>query len=166
VSNDFWMKRGPAFSPLLRLPGRTHGLNRPEFLQTHAAALLSVVNLTPAQFNLLHLFSLTDEEIDRALAFDAAYQDLARCAIRLTNEHTVCPITVLDQPTALDIALRFPDYRVLRYPSNLIPLPSRRRGKRGPPPSCHRLSSAEKSRRYRQRKAEEKRRKNEEKRET
>jgi hypothetical protein len=166
VANDFWMKRGKAFSPLLRLPGRTHGLNRPEFLRTHAAALLSVVNLTPAQFDLLHLFSLTDEEIDRALAFDVAYQDMARCAIRLTNEHTDCPITVLDEPTALDIALRFPGCRVLAYPSDLVPQPLQRKGKRGPPPSGHRLSSAEKSRRYRQRLAEEKRRKREERRET
>jgi hypothetical protein len=115
VANDFWVRRGKAFNPILRLPGRTHGLNRPEFLETHAAALLSVVNLTPEQFDLLHLFSLTDDEIDRALAFDVAYQDMARCAIRLTSGTDPCPITLLDQPTALEIAKRFPGCRVLRY---------------------------------------------------
>ncbi len=167
VANDFWKARsGKAFAPLLRLPGRTHGLNRPEFLQTHAAALLSVVNLTPSQFELLNQFSLTDAEIDRALAFDVTYQDMCRCAIRLTSERTPCPVTVLDQPTALAIGERFPGCRVLQYPSDLIPQPLQRRGKRGPPPSGHRLSGAEKSRRYRLRKAEEKRRKGEEKRET
>jgi hypothetical protein len=112
------------------------------------------------------LFSLTDAEIDRALAFDTAYQDLCRCAIRLTSERTPCAITVLDQPTALAVAERFPGCRVLRFPIDLIPQPLQRRGKRGPPPSGHRLSSAEKSRRYRLRKASEKRRKGEEKRET
>jgi hypothetical protein len=55
---------------------------------------------------------------------------------------------------------------VLPYPTDLIPQGVQRRGKRGPSPSGNRLSGAEKSRRYRQRRAEEKRRKAEEKRET
>jgi hypothetical protein len=166
VANDFWKARGAGFKPLLRLPGKTHGLNKPEFLQTHAVALLSVVNLTPEQFSLLHLFSLTDEEIDRTLAFDVAYEDICRCAIRLTSGREDCPITVLDQPTALAVAERFPGCRVMPFPADLVPLGVQRKGKRGPPPSGHRLSLAEKSRRYRQRKAEEKRRKDEENRET
>ena len=126
-----------------------------------------MVNLTPAQFDLLHLFTLTDEEIDRALAYDAAYQDMARGAIRLVDGTVPCRITVLDEPTALETAQhRFPGCRVLPYPDDLIPQLLQKHGKRGPPPSGNRLSSAEKSRRYRQRRAEEKRRKNEEKRET
>ena len=44
-----------------------------EFLSAWDVALLSVVNLTPAQYELLHFLDLTDLEIDRAVAFDVAY---------------------------------------------------------------------------------------------
>jgi hypothetical protein len=88
VEDNFWARRSRrtkrvnAFNPLLRLPGRTHWLNREAFLKTYNVALLSVPNFTPAQYDLLHTLGLTDIEIDRAMQFDVAYQDMARCNIR------------------------------------------------------------------------------------
>jgi hypothetical protein len=100
VQDAFWSRRDSdypdAFHPSLRLPGRTHGLNRPKFLDTYNVALLSVVNLTPAQYELLYQLELTNDEIDMALAFDVAYQDMARCNIRLTDSNHTCHVTVLD----------------------------------------------------------------------
>jgi hypothetical protein len=78
VRDDFWQRHGeqlPAFDPMLRLPGRTHGLNHPRFLQIYDVALLSVTNFSPNQHEMLHALTLTDAEIDRALSFDVAYQD-------------------------------------------------------------------------------------------
>ena len=58
VADAFWRcfrgEPSQAFDPMLRLPGRTHGLNKPEFLETCNVALLSVVNFTPAQFDMLY----------------------------------------------------------------------------------------------------------------
>ena len=87
VPDAFWSRldsgQPDAFHPALRLPGRTHGLNPQRFPDTCNVALLSVVNLTPTQHELLCLMELTEDEIDRAMAFDVAYQDMARCNIRL-----------------------------------------------------------------------------------
>jgi len=84
-------------------------------------ALLSVVNLTPAQYELLDQLELTDEDIDRALAFDVAYQDMARCNIRMLDGMNLVDVTVLDETTALELADKFPGCRVERYPEHLIP---------------------------------------------
>jgi hypothetical protein len=53
VADNFWrqleLEPTDAFDPNLRLPGRTHGLNRQRFLETCNVALLQVINLTPEQ---------------------------------------------------------------------------------------------------------------------
>ena len=145
--------RFDAFHPTLRLPGRTHGLNRQRFLETCNVALLSVVNLTPAQYRLLDQMDLKDEDIDKALAFDVAYQDMARCNIRMLNSNEPVDVTVLDEATALELADKFPGCRVQRYPEHLIPSESVRSSKRGPAPSGRAKTSAERSRAHRVRQA-------------
>jgi len=157
VQDAFWSRRDSdypdAFHPSLRLPGRTHGLNRPKFLDTYNVALLSVVNLTPAQYELLYQLELTNDEIDMALAFDVAYQDMARCNIRLTDSNHTCHVTVLDKPTALELADKFDGCQVMRYRDELVPRGLERVGKRGPVPSGKAKTSTERSRAYRARKA-------------
>jgi hypothetical protein len=130
---------------MLRLPGRTHGLNRQRFLETCNVALLSVVKLTPAQYELLDQMDLTDEDIDRALAFNVAYQDMARCNIRMLNSTKPVNVTVLDEATALELADKFPGCRVARYPEHLVPSELVRSGKRGASPSGQAKTSAERS---------------------
>jgi hypothetical protein len=151
VPDTFWSKAKlgypDAFDHELRLPGRTHGLNRPEFLEACNVALLSTVHLTPTQYALLHDLELTDEQIDRALQFDVTYQDAARCNIRLADSRKPVSITVLDQRTALELAEQFPGCRVERYPEELVPRPGRRK-QPGRPPSGG-MSSTERSRKMR-----------------
>ena len=157
VPDAFWSRldsgQPDAFHPALRLPGRTHGLNRQRFLDTCNVALLSVVNLTPAQYELLCLMELTEDEIDRAMAFDVAYQDMARCNIRLIESSNACDVTVLDERTASELADKFPGCRIERYPEELIPKGLIRIGRRGPAPSGKAKSSTERSRAYRARQA-------------
>ena len=38
------------------------------------------------------------------MAFDVAYQDMARCNIRLIESSNACDVTVLDERTALELA--------------------------------------------------------------
>jgi hypothetical protein len=158
VADTFW-RRGygeptHAFDPMLRLPGRTHGLNRPDFIETCNVALLSVVNFTPAQFDMLYDLELTDSDIYKALAFDVAYQDACRCNIRLVNGTRPVNITVLDEATAMDMAAAFDGCRVERFPDHLIPKPARQRvNKRGPAPTGAAKSSTERARAWRARKA-------------
>jgi hypothetical protein len=157
VASDFRLRLeqepSDAFNPTLRLPSRTHGLNRERFLDTRNVALLSVVNLTPAQYELLYQMDLTDEDIDRALAFDVAYQDMARCNVRMVHSKRPVDVTVLDEATALEIADKFPGCRVERYPEYLIPREPVRKNRRGPSPSGKAKTSTERSRAYRARQA-------------
>jgi hypothetical protein len=155
VANDFWVRhtsRHPgAFNTLLRLPGKTHGLNRPEFIKATNVALLSVVNLTPEQYELLYQLNLTKDEIDRALAFDVIYQDALRCNLRNKASKRRVSITVLDQATAMELAAKFPGCRVQRYPERLVPVPAnprRRGGRPGPAPSGKAKTGAERQRKW------------------
>ena len=157
IANDFWqrleLEPNDAFQPALRLPGRTHGLNRARFLETCNVALLSVIKLTPAQYQLLYQMDLTDDEIDRALAFDVAYQDMARCNIRMHDGDSAIDVTVLDERTALELADKFPGCRVECYPEDLIPRGLFRTNNRGPAPSGTANTNTERSRAYRARQA-------------
>src|ERR1017187_806358 len=125
IEDRFWKKRG-AFKPALRLPGKTHGLNHPEFMETHNVALMSVVQFSPNQFTLLHSLGLTDDEINKAMSFDTAYQDMMRCSLRQDRDsltrvisqrgktHAV-HVTVMDKATASDIALEFTECQIQAY---------------------------------------------------
>jgi hypothetical protein len=158
IADTFWRRSqgepAQAFDPMLRLPGRTHGLNKPEFIAICNVALLSVVNFTPTQFDMLHDLELTEGEIDTALAFDVAYQDACRCNIRLTDGKSPVQITVLDEATAKDLEAAFDGCRVERYPDHLIPKLARQRvNRRGPAPTGAAKSSTERSRAWRARQA-------------
>jgi hypothetical protein len=157
VADNFWRKLEleptDAFDPNLRLPGRAHGLNRERFLETCNVALLQVINLTPEQYRLLYQLGLTDEEIDQALAFDVAYQDMARCNIRVIDSTRDVDVTVLDQRTALELADKFPGCRVARYAVDLLPCGLARSNRRGPASSGAAMTSTQRSRAYRARHA-------------
>jgi hypothetical protein len=152
-----------AFDRRLRLPGRTHGLNKPIFMETRNVSLLSIVGFSPAQLDLLHGLNLTDSEIDKALLMDIAYQDALRCNIRRRADKHVCHITVLDKRIAADTASMF-DNPILE-PYDIDGVPTARTQRRGRPPSGTRRTDAEKQRDYRKRKAEERRQREEQKRE-
>jgi hypothetical protein len=163
VEDRFWKKRG-AFRPSLRLPGKTHGLNKPEYMEVHNVALMSVVQFTPNQFTLLHTLGLTDEQINKAVSFDVAYQDMMRCSLRQDRDgmppripvrdltHAV-HVTVMDRQTAEDIAREFTGCKVRPYPKALVPQPLERKNKRGPTASGSAKSSTERSRARRARMA-------------
>jgi hypothetical protein len=158
VADNFWrqleLEPVDAFDPNLRLPGRAHGLNRERFLATRNVALLQVINLTPQQYQLLYQLGLTDEEIDQALAFDVAYQDMTRCNIRVIDSTLDVDITVLDQRTAVELADKFPGCRVARYPEELVPRGLARSSNRsGPARSGTAKTNTERSRAYRARQA-------------
>ena len=156
-SGTVWQVR--PFDPALRLPGRTHGLNKEIFLRTRNVALLSVIGFTPPQLEMLHRLGLTDEEIDRALLCDVAYQDALRCALRLAAERHAIHITVLDKRIAEDIATMFQEVRVEKYPDRVIPATRRKSGHRMP-------SSTDRVRAHRARRAAERHQREEQKRET
>ena len=102
---------------------------------------------------MLYQLGLTDKEIDRALGFDLAYQDMARCNIRVVDSARPVDVTVLDQRTAVELADKFPGCRVTRYPEELIPCGLARSNKRGPAPSGAAMSSTQRARAYRGRRA-------------
>ena len=170
LPDTFWMQdtsrgnvqkvtRVKAFDPLLRLPGNTKGLNRPEFLKTHNAALLSIVNFNPEQYDLLHALGLTDAEIAQALAYDVAYQDAMRCSARLRNGKTANNVTVLYRAMAEDIAREFEgEVKIKPYPDDLIAFAEvEDKKKRGRPPSGKaNSSSTDRVRRHREAKKREK----------
>ena len=58
-SNRFW--QGDGFDQKLRLPGRSHGLN--DWREYHNVALLSIVNLQPEQYTLLHHLGVDGDEV-------------------------------------------------------------------------------------------------------
>jgi hypothetical protein len=172
VKDTFWAERGidvrrvNAFDPKLRLPGRTHGLNHEIFQSTYNVALLSVVNFTPAQYDLLHRLTLTDAEIDKATMLDVAYQDALRCNLRLAGDDHAIHITVLDRPTADDLATMFEDVRILRYPDARVPVRRRKRGAGRPASGQPQQTSTQRSRAFRARRAAQRAQAAEQKRET
>jgi hypothetical protein len=137
---------------LLRLSGRTHGLNHEVYQQTYNVALLSVVGFTPAQYELLHRLGLTDQEIDKAMMMDAAYQDALRCNLRVMASRAPIHITVLDKRIAEDLATMFQNVRVQRYPQTAVPA-TRRKGPGRPASGRPQQTSTERSRAYRAREA-------------
>ncbi len=146
VDNDFFTpsKAQPqAFAPALRLPGRTHGLNK--FRKYDNAALLSVVNCTPHQYGMLGAMGLSDAEIDRAFGFNIVYQDALRCSLRDRDARSPVTIVVPDRATAEDLAEDFPGCRVETLPDHLVPALAEKR-RPGPQRSGHTTSSTDRVR--------------------
>ena len=172
VKDTFWAQRGRgvsrvnAFNPLLRLPGRTHGLNREVYQRTYNVALLSIVNFTPAQYELLHRLGLTDAEIDRAMMCDVAYQDALRCNLRIASDNHAIRITVLDRRIAEELATMFEHVRVLKYPDAAVPVTRRKRGPGRPASGRPQQTSTERSRARRAKEAARRAQQQEQKRET
>jgi hypothetical protein len=135
VKNEFFEPMAKAgagnrpFDSRLRLPGRTHGLNR--FRAFDNAALLSVVNFTPNQYEMLHQLGLSDAEIDRSFGHNIVYQDALRCSLRERDLRTRVNIVVVDRATADDLGAEFPGCTVKALPLELVPTPAIRR-KPGP----------------------------------
>ena len=147
VKDKFWNRgRGPAFLPSLRLDGKSLGQN--QWRDHTRLALLSVVNWTPAQYELLGLLDLTADEIDTAHGLHTLYQDLTRSNIRDPRGIIdVIPIVPCSY-RANFLAGRFPGCEVNRMPMELIPQVATKR-KRGPKPSGHAASAAERKRKQR-----------------
>jgi hypothetical protein len=77
---------------------------------------------------------------------------IRRSGIRRIQDTAEVRVTVIDEPTALDLAAAFEGCRVERYPDELIP--RTRTGKRGRPPATGAAQTAtERSRAYRLRQA-------------
>jgi hypothetical protein len=155
----------------LRLPGKTHGENRPEFIRTPNVALMSVVGFTPAQIAMLEGIGLATSEVDRALAFDVGYQDAMRCNIRYADDasaaanvgedgkpdtcHT-CHVTFIDKVLADNFTSEFEGCVPEPYPADLIPLAETAEKKPGPRASGTAKSSAQRNREFHARKRAQK----------
>ena len=146
VDNDFFAPskaHSQAFAPALRLPGRTHGLNK--FRKYDNAALLSVVNCTPNQYGMLGAIGLSDAEINRAFGFNVVYQDALRCSLRDRDARGPVTIVVPDRATAEDLAEDFPGCRVETLPDHLVPALAEKR-RPGPQRSGSATSSTDRVR--------------------
>jgi hypothetical protein len=132
-----------AFAPALRLPGRTHGLNK--FRTYDNAALLSVVNFTPNQHAVLGAMGLSDDEINRAFGYNIIYQDALRCSLRDREARDPVTIVVPDRATAEDLAQDFPGCQVEALPAVLVPALAEKR-KPGPQRSGNAASSTDRVR--------------------
>ena len=148
------------------MPGRTHGLNHEVYQQTYNVALLSIVNFTPPQYELLHRLGLTDEEIDKAMMLDIAYQDALRCNLRVMQSRAPIHITVLDRRIADDLATMFENVRVQRYPQVAVPATRQKKGRGRPASGRPQQTSTERSRARRAREAARRKQQAEQKRET
>lgn len=150
VKNNFFepTKRGGfhAFHPDLRLPGRTHGLNK--FRQYHNAALLSVINFTPNQYAMLQDLGLTEQEIDRAFGHNIIHQDALRCSLRDRDLRTRVNIAVPDRATAIDLGADFPGCQIAGLPADLVPVAAIKR-QPGPRAQGNAKSSTERVRQFR-----------------
>jgi hypothetical protein len=161
-------ERHRPFDPALRLPGKTHGLNK--FRDYHHIAMLSVLNLRPDVYTLLHLLGLTNEEIDSAFGGTALYQELMRTALRdlerlihepprFRKDYSKVSAFVPDLWSAEQLAAELPGCKIERVDENFVPQRARPGQKRKPP------DKAEKMRAYRARKRAEREQKEQQRKE-
>ncbi len=153
VKDKFWNRgRGPAFKPALRLSGKSHGQNI--YRSYTRLALLSVINFTPNQYDLLLALGLTQEEVDEAHAFTILYQDLARSAMRDAYGDDV-ELVVPCLPSAMALAAEFEGCAVMRMPDALIPQKAGTQKRGSKPQGQKSLSPAERQRKRRAKKRAE-----------
>ena len=146
VRDNFWKADDGAFRPKLRLPGRSFGLN--QWREHHNLALLSVINLSPSQYELLDLLGVPPDDVFEALSATILYQDLCRSSLRdpAATEPIECIVPCLASAAAL--ARLLPGCRVQIMPEHLIPKLAEPQ-KRGPKPSGTAMSEAERQRKGR-----------------
>lgn len=139
-----------AFDPSLRLPGRTHGLNR--FRHHDHVVLLSVINFSPQQAEILSRLGFQQDELLDIFAFNVLYQDLLRGSLR---DPVVRPRTgfVPDLPSAHSLASSFVGCRIERLPDQYVPV-VKAASSRGPQPSGNAMSANERQRKRRERQRE------------
>jgi hypothetical protein len=145
VRENFWKAEDGAFRPKLRLPGRSFGLN--DWRGYDNLALLSVINLSPLQYELLDLLGVPPEDVFQALSATILYQDLYRSSMRepLADRHVECVVPCL--PSAAALARLLPGCDVQIMPEHLIPQLAEPL-KRGPKPTG-RTPDAERQRKSR-----------------
>jgi hypothetical protein len=148
TKDKFWQKgRGKAFKPALRLSGKSLGQNA--YRDQTRLALLSVINFTPQQYNLLSLLGFSNEEVDEAHGDSLLYQDLMRANIREPNSDLPVTAVVPCLARAKALEIRFPGCTLKHMPEHLIP--SLIQGKkRGPKPSGAAATPAERQRKRRE----------------
>jgi len=131
----------------LRLPGKSHGLNRPAFMKCDNVALVMAVNHQKAASDFLKVVGFTQEELKIVLQYQNEYQAMMRSSLRdptTTNDVTV---VVVSEGSANWLAKRFPGCKVERIESE-IPEPNTI----GRVVKTDKESNAEKQRRYRENK--------------
>jgi hypothetical protein len=167
ISNSFYSsnkEKHRPFDPALRLPGKTHGLNR--FRKYHHIAILSVMNLKPDTYELLKLLGLTNEEIDSAFGGTALYQELLRTALRdipeqliqepprFRKDYSKVFAFVPDRWSADQLAMELPGCTVERVDESFVPTPARKAS-----PNQNKPTESERLKAYRARKRAERDRK-------
>ena len=145
VRDTFWQATDGAFQPKLRLPGRSFGLNT--WRSYHALALLSVINLSPSQYQLLGLLGVPPDDVFDALSCTILYQDLFRSSLRDPKATDRVESVVPCLPSTSALARLLPGADVQIMPEHLIPQLAELQ-KRGPKPTG-RTPDAERQRKSR-----------------
>jgi hypothetical protein len=145
VRDTFWQGKDGAFQPRLRLPGRSFGLNL--WREYHNLALLSVINLSPSQYQLLELLGTPPDDVFQALSATILYQDLFRSSLRDPKAGQPVESVMPCLPSATAVAQMLPGCRLEMMPEYLLPRLAEPQ-KRGPKPTG-RTPDAERQRRSR-----------------
>jgi len=131
----------------LRLPAKSHGLNRPAFLKCDNVALVMAINHQKAASDFLMKVGFTQEELKTVLQYQNEYQAMMRCSLRDHKATGDVTVTVVSKGSALWLAERFEGCIVERI-NNDLPEPKTV----GRPLNAEKMTAAEKQRQYRQRK--------------
>lgn len=130
----------------LRLPAKSHGLNRPAFMKCDSVALVMAINHQKAASDFLMKVGFTQEELKTVLQYQNEYQALMRCSLRDHNETSDVTVAVVSKGSAEWLAARFEGCTIERI-NNDLPEPKTV----GRPVKATKLTPAEKQRQYRAR---------------
>ena len=131
-----------------RLPGYTHGLNKPEYINCQNIALLGAYNFRPPAYKFFRALGISNEEARAMLCYQLEYQALMRCNIRDENSQLPVNVVVVGKGSADFLHDRFPGSQVVKLPHQLDIMRNPVGRPAGPTPP---LTAAEKQRRYRER---------------
>ena len=107
-------------------------------------SVLSVVNFSPDQYDLLDRLGLPADAVTDAFAFTTLYQDLMRSNLRVQAATCAVECVVPCRPSAIALANEFDGCMVERMPADLIPEVAERA--RGPVPTGAAMSDTERQR--------------------
>lgn len=131
-----------------RLPPVSHGLNKPHFMNCHAAASIIALVHDNASAKFLGMLGLTPQQVRTIICYQAEYQAIMRCSLR--DPDAIAPVTIIvpSRASAEWIAGKFDGCAVSKLETGL----DWERRKIGRPKAVRAMSGAERARKCRERK--------------